>query len=155
MPAGLGIYDGGRSTAAEERVLAKIAAHAAGAEQLTKMSTTAVEQMTAAGALRSKDITKPFSFALPSNGTRGGTARLRYSASDDSMWSRISVRVTTASGASVGHAAVPMRALQPQRVETLSWHVPRSASARLRFCVVAIDGAGNRSAPACAPLRVQ
>jgi hypothetical protein len=155
MPAGLGIYDGGRSTAAEDRVLAKLATHATNAEQLTRTSTTAVQQLAAAGALRSKDITKPFAFALPSSGTRGANARLRYAASDDSMRSRITIRVTTPSGKALGHVTTAMELLQPQHVQTLIWRVPRTAPTRLRFCVVAIDAAGNRSAQACAPLTVR
>jgi hypothetical protein len=155
MPAGLGVYDGGRSTAAEAHVLAEITTHATGADQLTRTSTTAVQRLAAGGALRSKDVTKPFALALPSTGTRGGTAKLRYAASDDSMRARLAIRITTAAGVPAGHISAPLRHLQPQRIVTLAWHVPKTAASRLRFCVVAIDGAGNRSLAACAPLRVR
>jgi hypothetical protein len=39
----------------------------------------------------------------------------------------------------------------------VSWRVPvKLVSRQLRYCVVAVDPAGNRSAPACAPfLRVR
>jgi hypothetical protein len=42
------------------------------------------------------------------------------------------------------------------RHASVMWHVPtRLRSRLLRFCVVASDPSGNRSAPACAPfLRV-
>jgi hypothetical protein len=155
MPAGFGVYDGGRSTAAEERVLAQLTTRATTGEQLTRLSTAAVERLTAAGALRSKDITKPFALALPSTGTRGGTAKLRYAASDDSMRARLAIRITTGAGAAASHVTAPLRELRPQRITTVTWHVPRKASSRLRFCLVAIDAAGNRSTQACAPLRVR
>jgi hypothetical protein len=155
MPTGFGIYDGGRSTAAEERVLAAITTRATNATDLTRLSASVVQRMTAAGALRSKDITKPFAFALPSSGSRGAPTRLRYSASDDSMRSRIQVRITSRTGGTVASIRTPLRLLQPQRIGTLTWHAPRTAPARLRFCVVAVDAAGNRSAPACASLKLR
>jgi hypothetical protein len=154
MPAGLGVYDGGRSTAAEERVLAQLTTHATSADQLTRLTTTAVERLTAAGALRSQDITKPFALALPSTGTRGGTAKLRYAASDDSMRARLAIRIRTVTGTTAARVRAPLHALRPQKIATVAWRVPRSSSIRLRFCVVAIDAAGNRSAQACAPLRL-
>jgi hypothetical protein len=155
MPAGFGVYDGGRSTAAEERVLGQLTTRATSADQLTRLSTTAVQRLTATGALRSQDITKPFALALPSSGARGGTARLRYAASDDSMRARFTIRVTTRKGGTAGRLTAPFQMLKPERITTITWRVPRTASSRLRFCVVAVDRAGNRSPPACAPLRVR
>lgn len=155
MPAGFGVYDGGRSTGAEERVLAAITAHAAGADDLTRLSATAVRRLLAAGALRSRDITKPFALALPSTGSRGGTARLRYAASDDSMRAKIRATVTTRTGKTLARVATPALVLQPQRIANVTWHAPRTAATRLRFCIVAIDAAGNRSARACASLRLR
>jgi hypothetical protein len=155
MPAGFGIYDGGRSTAAEERVLGQLAARATNADQLTRLSATAVKRLTATGALRSRDIMKPIALAFPSSGARGGTAKLRYAASDDSMRARFTIRITTRTGAPVGHATARSHVIRPVQITTIGWRVPRTASSRLRFCLVAIDAAGNRSAPACAPLRVR
>jgi hypothetical protein len=155
MPTGLGVYDGGRSTAAEERVLGQLTTRATTADQLTRLSTTAVQRLTATRALRSQDITKPFALALPSSGARGGTAKLRYAASDDSMRARLTVRITTRTGATAGRVRSPLHMLQPERIAAITWPVPRKASSRLRFCLVAVDAAGNRSAPACAPLRVR
>ena len=155
MPTGIGVYDGGRSTAAEERVLGQLTTRARNADQLTRLSTTAVQRLTAAGALRSRDITKPFAIALPSSGARGGTAKLRYSASDDSMRARFTVRIMRRTGAPAGRVTSPLHMLQPERITTIRWRVPRKAASRLRFCLVAIDGAGNRSARVCAPLRVR
>ena len=155
MPAGFGVYDGGRSTAAEERVLGQLASSATSADQLTRLSTMAVQRLTASGALRSQDITKPFALALPSSGARGGTAKLRYAASDDSMRARLTIRITTRTGATAGRLKAPFQTLKPERITAITWRVPRTASSRLRFCVVAVDHAGNRSPAACAPLRVR
>ena len=155
MPAGFGVYDGGRSTAAEERVLGTITAHSANPDDLTRLGTTAVKRLLDAGALRSKDITKPFALALASTGSRGGVARLRYAASDDSMRSRVQASVRTSAGTTIGRVTTPVRFLQPQRISIVRWHAPRRAPSRLRFCVVAIDPGGNRSARACASLKLR
>jgi hypothetical protein len=104
---------------------------------------------------RVADRTAPRVTALPSTGTRGQQARLRY-------------RVRDASGRSRARAAVyrgrqplatvrgAMTATGPGALLTfLPWRVPRSqAPATLRFCVTAQDGSGNRSRPSCAPLRI-
>jgi hypothetical protein len=153
MPAGFGIYDGGRSTAAENHVLAGVTTQVSNVDDLTRLTASLVLRLTAAGALRSRDVTKPFAIALPSTGSRGGIARLRYSARDDSMRSRLVIRIR-ARKRRKGYATITtaLQTLQPQRIETLNWHAPRVLPAKLRFCVVAVDAAGNRSASACAPL---
>jgi hypothetical protein len=154
MPAGIGVYDGGRSTAAEEHVLAGVDVHGSSPDALTQVGTTAVRKLLAAGALRSPDITRPFAIALPSNGRRGGVAKLRFSASDDSMRARIVVQLSAA-GKRYATARAPLRVLQPQRLDSLVWHAPRTAPARLKFCITAVDAAGNRSVQACAQLRLR
>ena len=68
MPSGYGIYDSGRSTAAEERVLARLHAPGATADTLTASATGAVQRMTATGALRSKDIRAPLILRRPVHG---------------------------------------------------------------------------------------
>ena len=66
MPSGFGIYDGGRSTAAAEQVLASIPLAAASPDDLAQSRrqrrSTALE---AAGALDSPDITPPLVTAYP------------------------------------------------------------------------------------------
>jgi hypothetical protein len=65
MPSGYGIYDGGRSTAAESRVLDGLAVP--GSKQpdaLTDVAANAVDDLLRAGALRSPDILKPYVQAL-------------------------------------------------------------------------------------------
>jgi hypothetical protein len=154
MPAGIGVYDGGRSTAAEDHVLSGITVHGSRPDELTQIGASAVRKLLAAGALRSKDITRPFAIALPSSGKRGGDAKLRFSASDDSMRARLVVHLTTSSGQKYATLRAPLRILHPQRLDSLVWRAPRGAPGRLRFCVVAIDAAGNRSVQVCAQLRL-
>jgi hypothetical protein len=51
-----------------------------------------------------------------------------------------------------GTVRAPLRLLHPRLIEKLVWHVPRSAPRTLRFCVTAVDAAGNRSPRACSQL---
>jgi hypothetical protein len=101
------------------------------------------------------DRTAPRVTALPSTGTRGQQARLRYRVRDASGRSRARAdvyrgprRLATVRGATT--AAGPGAPLT-----SLPWRVPHSqAPGALRFCVTAQDGSGNRSRRSCAPLRI-
>jgi hypothetical protein len=150
MPAGFGVWDGGRSTSAEERVLRTVPLAASSPDDLTRSATSALQRLAAAGALRSPDVTAPLVTAYPASATRGKDALLRFDLFDDSGRSTALVRVyedrallatlVSPSGFGIGTRRVGLR-----------WHVPaRLRSRRLRFCVVAADKAGNRSRPACA-----
>jgi hypothetical protein len=74
---------------------------------------------------------------------------------DDTGRSSAVVRVYE-DGTLVATLASPMQFRIGTRHASVMWHVPtRLRSRLLRFCVVASDPSGNRSAPACAPfLRV-
>jgi hypothetical protein len=155
MPAGLGIYDGGRSTAAEEAVLRSLRVEASSPDGLTRSATTAVQELGATSALDSPDVRAPLVTAYPASAHRGRTATLRFDAFDDSGRSRAVVRVYER-GELLATLATRMQFQVATRHADVTWRVPaRLHSRRLRFCVVASDPAGNRSAPACAPfLRV-
>lgn len=155
MPAGFGVYDGGRSTAAEDAVLRSLGIDATSPDSLTNSAATAVERLVAASALDSTDIRAPLVTAYPASARRGRPATLRFDVFDDSGRVGAVVRVYE-SGARVATLAAPMRFQIGTRRARVTWHVPRRlGSRRLRFCVVATDPAGNRSAPTCAPfLRV-
>jgi hypothetical protein len=155
MPAGFGVYDGGRSTAAEEALLRSLRVDASSPDGLTQSATAAVQRLTAASALDSTDIRAPLVTAYPASGRRGKLATLRFDVFDDSGRASAVVRVYE------GRALVATLAAQMQfqistRHVDVTWHVPRRLRSRqLRFCVVASDPSGNRSAPTCAPfLRV-
>jgi len=156
MPAGFEVYDGGRSTAAEEQVLRSVPISSGSPDDLVRSATAALLHLAAADALRSPDIRAPLATAYPASATRGEKATLRFDVFDDSGRSSARVRiyagaraiatVTSRAGFKIGTRSVEVR-----------WPVPTSLrSRRLRFCVVASDPAGNRSTPSCAPfLRVR
>ena len=155
MPAGFGVYDGGRSVAAEERVLASLESGGSSAEDLTHAATTAVQKLTAAGALRSKDIRPPQVYAQPASARRGGIARLSYAVLDDSERTREVVRVS-AGRTLKAVLRSPMRTAVYSRPHSVTWRVPKSLPAgKLKFCIVATDPSGNKNAPICAQLRVR
>jgi hypothetical protein len=151
MPAGFGIYDGGRSTAAQEQVLRTVPVASGSPDDLARSATAALQRLSAANALRSPDIRAPLVSAYPATATRGKPTRLRFEVFDDSGHSKALVHIhqagsllatiTAAEGFKIGTRAV-----------TVLWAVPKKLQGRrLRFCVIASDPAGNRSRPTCAP----
>ena len=155
MPAGFGIYDGGRSTAAESAVLRSLRVDASTPDDLTQSATTAVRQLAASSALASTDIRAPLVTAYPARAQRGKPATLHFDVYDDSGRSSAVVRIYE-SGALVATLATQMDFQIGTRNAEVTWQVPkRLRSRQLRFCVVASDPTGNRSTPSCAPfLRV-
>jgi hypothetical protein len=150
MPAGFGVYDGGRSTAAEDKVLASLTVSGASSDDLARTAARALAALHSAGALRSKDVTAPIVDTHPAFATRGHPVSLRLEIFDDSGRSRAVVsvyarstllaRIDTPSAFGIGTRRVVLR-----------WQVPRQLPSRkLRFCAVAFDAAGNRSRPSCA-----
>jgi hypothetical protein len=111
--------------------------------------------MNTAGALRSKDIRAPLIDAGSSTGKRGGVARLRFNVLDDSGKARESARISTTTGKLLATRATRLRRTDPLRFESIPWRVPPKLRQRtLRFCVKAVDAAGNRSSPACGTLKI-
>jgi len=155
MPAGFGIYDGGRSTAAEEAVLHSLHVDASSPDGLTRSATTAVQRLSAASALDSQDIRAPLVTPYPASARRGRRATLRFDVFDDSGRSSAVIRVYE-NGALVATLASQMGFQVGTRRAHVTWQVPkRLRSRRLRFCVFASDPSRNRSVPVCAPfLRV-
>jgi hypothetical protein len=155
MPAGFGVYDGGRSTAAEERVLGSVSLGGPSAEELTQTATIAVQKLTAAGALRSKDIRPPQVYPQPATGRRGTAVRLKYSVLDDSERTKDVVRISA--GATVKAVLrTPVRTAVYARPHSVTWRIPTSLKpGMLRFCIVATDPTGNKNAPVCTQLRVR
>jgi hypothetical protein len=154
MPAGFGIYDGGRSTAAEERVLATMPVHGSTASALTQTAAAGVTKLTGAGALRSKDILAPIVYAVSSTGRRGSTVAIRFQIVDDSGRSRVAVRIY-AGTRQVGVVQTRLRPTDAFKLASVKWAAPRTAPRKLRFCAVGTDGGGNKSRPSCAPLTLR
>jgi hypothetical protein len=155
MPAGFGIFDGGRSTAAEDAVLRSLRLDGSSPDGLTQSATTAVQHLMAASALDSTDIRAPLVTAHPASARHGRPATLHFDVFDDSGRSSALVRIYE-SDTLVATLISQMRFQIGTRHVDVKWQVPkRLHSRRLRFCVVASDPSGNRSAPTCAPfLRV-
>jgi hypothetical protein len=151
MPAGFGVYDGGRSTAAEEQVLRAAPLSADSPDDLARSATAALQRLAAADALSSPDVRAPLVTVYPASARRGKPAALRFGVFDDSGRSRARVLVYESS-ALLATIASPTRFTIGTRTVKVRWLVPGKLwSRRLRFCVVARDPAGNRSEPACAP----
>ena len=84
MPSGYGIYDGGRSTAAESAVLAALAKPASTKpDDLTTAATAAVGELLRRGALRSRDILPPYVETVRATAV-GTQLKVLYYLSDDS-----------------------------------------------------------------------
>ena len=155
MPAGFGIYDGGHSTVAETQVLQSIALSGDSPDELARSANAALAALTAAGALASPDVRAPLVTVHPASGTRGKPATLHFDIYDDSGRSAALVHVYDA-GSLLATLRSPSTLEIGTRHVAIRWRLPAKLRSRqLRYCVVASDPAGNRSAPACAPfLRV-
>jgi hypothetical protein len=145
MPSGYGIYDGGRSTAAEQGVLSRLAPPgSAKPDTLAAAAANAVGQLLHAGALRSKDILRPYVQALLARAA-GGRLTVQYFLSDDSGKASATLTVERA-GHAVLTANVPEHATSLLHPETQRLTLPHGLSlGGLRVCVAATDPSGNRA----------
>jgi hypothetical protein len=154
MPAGFGIYDGGRSTKAEEQVLQPLGPGDGSVEALTNAATAAIQKLTAVGALRSKDIRGPTVIAEVATAIPGQTAKLRYTVVEDSQRSREVVQVWAGTRLRAT-LRTPLRDARAQQLHVVTWPVPaRGAPADLRYCVVGTDPSGNAGPKACAQIHL-
>jgi len=151
MPAGFGIYDGGRSTSAEASVLRSLRVDASTVDDLVNSATGAVQKLAAAHALTSTDVRPPLVTPRPAVAKRGTQATLRFEVFDDSGRTKETVRVYE-NRLLLATLGSPLRFAIGTRTVSVHWQVPaKLASRKLRYCVVAADPAGNRNVPACAP----
>jgi len=145
MPSGYGIYDGGRSIAAEQSVLARLAPPgSAKPDTLAAAASNAVAQLLHAGALRSKDILEPYVQALLAKAA-GDRLTVQYYLSDDSGKASATLTVERA-----GHALlttrVPEHATTILHPETQHLTLPPGLALRgVRVCVAATDPSGNHA----------
>jgi hypothetical protein len=154
MHAGLGVYDAGRSTAAEERVLGGLKPAGATADDLAETATKAVGMLLAANALVSKDIRAPI--AYPYGAVRSGARiSLRYLLLDDS--GRAGAVLSLLEGRQgIARFTVPLGPATRYTPRSVPWSPPRGVRLeKLTFCVSGSDAAGNKSRPVCGPLRIQ
>lgn len=154
MPHGFGIWFDRFDVAEQQKLLREIPIEAADSEGLTKAAAAAVRLLAERDKSipRVQDLAPPIPRALPAKAKRGSTARLSYTVRDDSGLSREEIRVYGTKLALLAVLRAPMGRANGSR-ETVRWRIPKKLRARsLRFCVVAIDAAGNQSRASCAPL---
>jgi hypothetical protein len=152
MPGGFGIYDAGRSTAAEAEVLAAVRVRGRSVRELTSAATTAVKAMTRAGALRSRDIQAPLLYQQFVAAKPGEPVTLTYRVLEDSERSGETVTVYSGEDVLTTFQHPLAKALFSQ-ARSFSWTAPQQLPPDLRWCVVGKDATGNTSKPACLSLR--
>ncbi len=153
MPAGFGIYDRGRSTAAEETVLSRMSVKGSSAEAVTQSATSAVAHLLAARALKSPDIRAPYAQPVDSSGQRGQPMKLQYAVLDDSGRSSVLLQVTLRSRV-LKTFHVPLRRVKGNATYSVIWFVPKTLRGTPRLCVTATDPGGNRSTKSCIALHI-
>lgn len=92
--------------------------------------------------------------ALTSTGKRGGIANLRYSSSDDSGEAYEQIMILK-SNKVVGRVTTVLGERDPDFTYMQKWSVKKTIYGKFRFCIIAIDGAGNKSNQSCAALTVK
>jgi hypothetical protein len=154
MPAGFGIYDGGRSTAAEASVLARRPSPGRSRDELTRAAAAAVDAMRIAGALESKDVLAPTAAPISSAGTVGRTMTLRYLVADDSGRSSVALQVVVGS-TTVATIDRPLARVDGQKTYAVPWAVPATLPAgTARLCITARDPSRHQSRRYCTPLDI-
>jgi hypothetical protein len=150
MPAGYGVYDGGRSTVTAERVVRALGEPDPSSDALTRGAATAVARLLAAGALKSPDTRAPYTNAVGVRGRPGQRVRLVYDVADDSGRSSVVIRVRAGSRV-LATFRETRTGISGVKSFAVVWRVPTLLpKAKLSFCVTATDAAGNRSKPWCA-----
>jgi hypothetical protein len=153
MPAGFGVYEHGRSTLAATRALQGLPS-ANDPEHLVDAATSAVERLRAVPE-PGGDLVSPKATALPSKGTAGKKALLRYRLTDNSGRARATIRVYDTGYVLLSTLHAPLGAAKGA-VRTSAWHVPADVAGRtLQFCVSAFDAAKNPARPTCAGLHIR
>jgi hypothetical protein len=153
MPSGYGIYDSGRSTAAEQAVLAGLPLPpSAKPTDLTDAATGAVVKLLRGGALQSQDILPPFVQALSGVVTKG-VVRVSFYLADDS--GRAAATLTLSHNrVAVATVELQSHATSFARPETRRIGVPTHlATQPMTFCLEAVDQTGNRSGRSCHSVR--
>ena len=142
MPKGYGIYDGGRSVAAERKALAGLSPPGKSSDELVDAAARAVEELQQAGALRSKDILKPYAQPLVTR-VHAHVLTVVFYLYDDSGTASATITVVRA-GRVLLTFHVPARATSILHPVTQMIPVPPSLSfARASVCIAAVDPSGN------------
>jgi hypothetical protein len=155
MPAGFGIADFNRPTAAADRVLASLHVRGSSADDLTRSATTAVKKLLDANALVSKDVRAPLVYPQALTVRRGATAHITYTVLEDSQYAKDTITLTRGRKV-VAKLRTKLRRVRYAKPQSVAWKVPRRLTpGKLRYCVVSTDGGGNRSIPGCETLTIR
>lgn len=153
MPAGFGIYDGGRSVGPEQQVLKKLDPGGRSPATLTSAAADAVDELLARNALTSKDILAPVVYPRVPFAKAGQPVKLSFGIVEDSE--RASAVVAIFSGSrQLAMFRGPLRHVVFTQEQSVTWRVPDPVPANLRFCVRATDGSGNRGPQLCLPIKL-
>lgn len=156
MPHGFGIWFDRFDVTEQQKLLQEVEIDSGDPEGLTKAAAAAVRLLAErdTSTPRVRDLSAPVPRAMPAKARRGSPVRLTYTVRDDSGRSREEVRVYGAKLALLAVLRSPMEASNGS-LDSVRWRVPKKLRAKtLRFCVVAIDPAGNQSKASCAALKV-
>lgn len=156
MPAGFGMYNGGKAVDAEKTALAGTTIASPSPDDLTNAANDAVEKLRSTiGTGKRKDAIAPTVRALPSTGVKGKTAKLRYTVFDASGRAREIVRVYGPAFLLFASIPTKLAKAKPKRAVAVTWKVPADLTEKsLRFCVLAQDSTGNQSKTSCAALKI-
>jgi hypothetical protein len=145
MPVGFGLYRGGADTTATVASLAGIKI-GSGSDGLAVAALAALKRL--------HDTRPPSATAQPGSARRGTKATLRYLLSDDSGVAGAKLSLTRGSR-TVASFLLPVRPLRGAG-GTIGWKVPAATRrGALTYCIVGVDGAGNRSKPSCTTFRIR
>jgi hypothetical protein len=100
------------------------------------------------------DVMPPSLTALASGGLVGRTVKLHYRATDNSNAASLQGRVLRGKKM-IARITAPSTSLAKQGLRWIPWTAPSNLTGTFRFCLTAIDAAGNKSAPSCAPLKLK
>jgi hypothetical protein len=156
MPAGYGVYDGGRTTLKERKVLASLHPSGSSGDALTASATSVVHALVAKRALVSKDIKAPYAAALQGSATPGEKTKLPYAVFDDSSRTSERLAVRDSQDHVLAKWSIPLKTTVATKTYTVEWNVPSTIPmSGLKFCLTAFDPSGNHSENSCAPIVVK
>src|SRR5205085_5918996 len=154
MPSGWGVYDGGRSVAAENGVLNGIDVSGSAPDNLVRSAATAVQRLESAGALKSADIRPPYVYPQSTTIHPGKTAAFYFRVLDDSNRAGVSITIRDGSK-TLASLNSPLAPTNYPNARSVSWAVPKAIAKRgVKICMSATDAAGNKSSTTCMPLKV-
>jgi hypothetical protein len=101
-----------------------------------------------------RDTQPPVVSAVSSSARAGGIARLAYRLWEETGETREVVRIRRG-GTQLARLATTLSPIANGSLYYTAWKVPAGTRGSLRFCVTALDRAGNQSAESCASLMVR